>query len=107
MCKIIKINGPREGPPIDDTTDAETLDMISQIAWEDPEAFFTLAANCLSYIGTNQMLPRVKTKLLQMNLIDRLGCPSTNARYLVLDIIGDMSESLINSAIESQKASIC
>ena len=102
MCKVIKIHKQSKSPPAIHLSNEEALDRISQIAWDDPEAFFTLAANCLPHSNRVGMNSRIKSKLIQMDLIDYSSRPPVTVRNLILDIVYDMGETLTDSALKSE-----
>ena len=73
------------GPP---ETSIELLSTITQLAWDDLEAFLSLEANCLSRnpVKINQ---RVKEKLESLGLIDENGYTPINVCSIVQSIAYD------------------
>ena len=82
MCKIIQFSNLSAKEPI---TKKLALEEIAQLSWEDPEAFFILEANSLSYWPV-KMDNRVKEKLERLNLINDSGQPHAIVRQIMQSI---------------------
>lgn len=87
MCKIIqlpnlnRISASTKEP----ITKKLALEKIEQLSWEDPEAFFILEANSLSYWPV-EMDNGVKEKLEELNLINDSGQPHVIVRQIMQSI---------------------
>lgn len=105
MSKVISIHEKRGEPPAGELNRSEALQILTQLVYDDSEAFFTLEAASLSCAPIN-MGKRVAKVLRKLRLIDKVGYPTTHVRIACVRIAGNMGEELIKEAITCRESCI-
>lgn len=78
-------------------TEKEVVKQIQNLVWDDPAAFFTLEAECLS-ITPIGMEPGIRQTLRKMKLLNHNGRPPATVKRLMLILAENMSKSLASIA---------
>lgn len=105
MNKVISIHEKLGEPSSGELDRSEALQILSQLVYDDSEAFFTLEAASLSCTPIS-MSKRVAKVLQKLRLIDKVGHPTPHVRIACVRIAGNMGEELIKEAITCRDSCI-